>query len=295
MRVHGVLNLVTLADMTPDYMTRAEILAQGQTRRSIQAAVRSGGLIHVRRDRYLPEGSEDIFVRALRVGGRLTCLSLLALFGVFVLENRRLHVHINPRDGRLRSPSNRKERLDPGSRSGPVIHWTQPLEHPGLSCAVGILDALVHAVCCQTPRAAVATLDSALHLGLITHLQLREVFAALPARFRVLETLVDGRAESGPESLVRLMAGVLGCDIRLQVSFDGIGRVDLLLDGWLVVECDSKEFHASWQQQVRDRERDLALAALGYSTLRLTAAKIMYRPDEVLAALRGLVLSRRPV
>lgn len=288
-------NFVTLAVMTPDYMTRAEILAQGQTRRSIQAAVRSGGLIHVRRDRYLAGDSGDIFVRALRVGGRLTCLSLLAFLGVFVLENHRLHVHIDPRGGRLRSPTNRKKRLDRGRQRSPVIHWTGLLEHPGLSCAVGIADALIHAVCCQTPRAAVATLDSALHLGLITQLQLREVFTALPARFRVLESLVDGRAESGPESLVRLMARMLGCDIRLQVSFEGIGRVDLLLDGWLVVECDSKEFHASWRQQVRDRERDLALAALGYGTLRLTAAMIMYRPDEVSAALRGLILSRRPV
>ena len=54
-----------------------------------------------------------------------------------------------------------------------------------------------------------------------------------------------------------------------------------------MVECDSKEFHESWEQQVKDRNRDLALAALGYATLRLTAAQIMYRPDEVLAALAG--------
>ena len=44
---------------------------------------------------------------------------------------------------------------------------------------------------------------------------------------------------------------MLGCDIALQVEFDGVGRVDLVLDGWLVVECDSKQFHASWEAQVR--------------------------------------------
>jgi very-short-patch-repair endonuclease len=76
------------------------------------------------------------------------------------------------------------------------------------------------------------------------------------------------------------------------VEFDGIGRVDLLVDGWLVLECDSREYHNSWQQQVADRNRDLALADRGYVTLRLTAAQIMYRPDEVLAAIKGLLAAR---
>nr|BFF10570.1 hypothetical protein GCM10025699_18730 [Microbacterium flavescens] len=148
---------------------------------------------------------------------------------------------------------------------------------------------------CQTPRAAIATLDSALHRRLIGIDDLNTVFAALPARFHALRALVDARAESGPETLVRLMARVLGCDVRLQVEFDDIGRVDLLLDGWLVVECDSREFHQDWKTQVKDRERDVALAALGYCTLRVTAAMIMYRPDDVFAALRGLISSRRAV
>ena len=61
----------------------------------------------------------------------------------------------------------------------------------------------------------------------------------------------------------------------------------------MVVECDSKEFHSDWAQQARDRERDAALAALGYTSLRFAAAMIMYRPDDVLAALRGLLAAHR--
>ena len=34
-----------------------------------------------------------------------------------------------------------------------------------------------------------------------------------------------------------------------------------MLDGWLVVECDSEEFHRGWVSQKRDRRRDLLLAA----------------------------------
>lgn len=280
--------------MNAAFLTRADLMATGHTRRSIQAAVRSGALRHVRRDRYVPAGTNERLVQAVRVGGRLTCVSLLALFGVFVLDDDRLHVQVDPYLGRLRSPDDRRQRLGRRRRGGPVVHWTPLSERVGGHCAVGIVDALVHAVLCQSPRAAVATLDSALNLGLIGEVGLNAVFAALPCRFGVLRALVDGRAQSGPETLVRLMARQLGCDIRLQVSFAGVGRVDLLLDGWLVVECDSKEFHSDWKQQVRDRDRDLALAALGYNTLRLTAAMIMYRPEQVQAALSALLQSRRP-
>ena len=282
-----------LAGMHAHHLSRATLLSQGHTRRSIQAAVRSGDVIHVRRDRYLPADADDRVVRAVRVGGRLTCLSLLELGGVFVLRNEHLHVQVSPNASRLRSPHDRKTRARAHRRRGVKLHWTDSPDLPASAGTVGVIDALVHAVSCQPPCAAIATLDSAVHLGVITLEQLADVFARLPARFHVLRGFVDGRAESGPESLVRLMALQLGCDVRLQVVFDGIGRVDLVLDGWLVVECDSKEFHADWDTQVKDRERDLALAALGYCTFRVTAAAIMYRPDEVFASLRGLIRSRR--
>jgi very-short-patch-repair endonuclease len=279
--------------MPPEFFTRADLLAGGGTRRSIQGAVRRGDLIHVRRDRYLPGTAHEQFARAVRVGGRLTCLSLLAMLGVFVLENRNLHVHVLSNSSRLRFTGRARARFDTARRRV-RLHWGSLLEAAGSSSAVNVLDALAHAVRCQPPRAAIATIDSALYQGFILEAQLADLFAALPARFRPLLPLIDGRAESGPESLVRLMARMLGCDIRLQVEFDGVGRVDLVLDGWLVVECDSKEFHASWEAQLRDRERDLALAAMGYCTIRLTAATIMYRPDEAFAALKGLIRSRRP-
>lgn len=278
--------------MAAEFLTRADLLQNGLTRRSIQTAVRHGELLHVRRDRYLHADTHEEFARAVRVGGRLTCLSLLALLGVFVFDNGHLHVHVHPTSSRLRFARKGRTIFDTARRRVKV-HWTNLLEAPGSSCSVHVLDALAHAILCQAPRHAVATVDSALHQGHIVEAQLADLFAALPRRFRALLPMVDGRAESGPESLVRIMARMLGCDIQLQVEFDDIGRVDLLLDGWLVVECDSKQFHASWGAQQRDRHRDLALAAKGYCTIRLTAATIMYQPDEAFAALRGLIESRR--
>jgi very-short-patch-repair endonuclease len=269
--------------------TRATVL-RGLTRRQLAAAVASGALVRVRRDRYMHPDSPRAARDAVRIGGRLTCLSLLQMLGVFVYANSVTHVHIVRGMSRLRSTKSRARALEPRGQRSERLHWlalTRPEDV--LGAAVGIVDALVHSVLCQAPRHALATIDSALNKGLIALADLDDVFGALPPRFSALRPLVDGRAQSGPETLVRLMARSLGCQVELQSWFDGVGHVDLVINGWLAVECDSKEFHESWQQQVKDRNRDLALAALGYATLRLTAAQIMYRPDEVQAAIRRLV------
>jgi very-short-patch-repair endonuclease len=273
--------------------TRAELAARGMTRRKLSRALASGELVRVRRDRYVAATMPADAVQAIRVGGRLACLSVLRMLEVFVFRCDRVHLHVLRGASRLRSPLDRAERLPCRSERTVRLHWMPLIRAESASTSrVGIIDALAQSVLCQLPRHAVATLDSALNKRLIAPRQLAEVFAALPPRFAALLPMVDGRAESGPETLVRLMLLALGCNVDLQVTFDGIGRVDMVVDGWLVVECDSRAFHAGWKQQLNDRRRDAALAALGFVTLRLTAEDIMYNPEFVLAAVKGLLASR---
>ena len=275
-------------------MSRSELRASGLSRQRIDQAVAAGTIVRPRRNVYLAGSAPDEIVRAVRVGGRLTCLSLLAMLGVFVMENDSLHVHMSGTSSRMRSPHDRRTPLQPRRMRRSVrLHWLPAAVaiDRAATCA-DIVDALVHSVLCQAPRAAIATFDSALNKGLIGIGQLADVFGALPPRFAALRQLVDGRAESGPETLMRLMLRGLGVQVQLQVDFHGIGRVDLLVDGWLVIECDSAQFHSGWETHQRDRARDLALAARGLTTLRPTAADIMWRPETVLAAVRGLLAAR---
>lgn len=277
-----------------EFATRADLFAGGMSRRALATALAAGVLVRARRDRYVRGDAPVALIEAVRVGGRLTCLSLLQLLGVFVHTNAATHVHVERGASRLRSAAHRGRPLEVRSSRPSRVHWIPLVRpHPARSGCVDIIDAVVHAVRCQPAWYAVASLDSALNRGLIGEADLADIFAALPRRFAVLRRLIDARAESGTETLVRLMARALGCRVELQVFFDGVGRVDLVIDGWLVVECDSKEFHSSWGQQAKDRARDAALAARGYATLRLTAAQVLYRPDEVVAALRGLTSVRR--
>ncbi|KRB36683.1 DUF559 domain-containing protein [Microbacterium sp. Root180] len=136
-------------------------------------------------------------------------------------------------------------------------------------------------------------LDSALHLGHLHADDLDEFFAVLPRRYRRIRSLLDPRAESGAESLARLMLRTLGVDFEAQAEIAGVGRVDFLVNGWLIVECDSRAHHSDWAAQRRDRRRDQVAAARGYATFRPIAEDIFWDPAQVLAALRGLVGSLR--
>ncbi|HWI30095.1 MAG TPA: DUF559 domain-containing protein [Microbacterium sp.] len=277
LRAEGVLD--------PLFRTRDLRLA-GLTRRQIIAAVDTGSLLRTRVGVYLPATASTEVKCAAMVGGRLACVSVLARMGVFVHSKDAVHVHVPRSASRLRN-SPRRVRL----------HWATLRREPHpQSARVEVIDALIQATNCQPPRAAVATLDSALYLRLIDDSDLDEIFAHVTARRRVLRRHVNGRAESGPETLVRLIARALGFDVHVQAEIDGVGRVDLVLDGWLVIECDSEAHHSGWIAQKRDRRRDLALAARGYSTLRPIAEDIMYHPEVVVAALRGVAAAgrRRP-
>lgn len=275
-----------------EVVTRADLLSSGMRPKQITRAVRDGRLLRARRDRYL-RASEGGVEQAVRVGGRVSCVSLLAVAGVFVLDGSLLHIHVPRPMSRLRSPSDARRPLDARSRRGLVLHW-QSLQWDVASLGhVGLLDAVAHAVRCQEPRAAVATIDSVLHLRLMSSYELREVFAHLPRRYRVLLALADGTAESGPESLMRLILRRLGLRFETQVKIPGVGRVDFLVEGWLIIECDSKAHHEGWEKQREDRRRDLAAAARGYSTLRPLAEDLMYAPEVVVSAIRGLAPARR--
>lgn len=268
-------------------VTRADLLGAGMTPRAITRAVREGRMRRLRRDRYLLAPQDEI-ERAVRIGGRVACTSLLAMYGVFVLTAGGLHVHLEHTMSRLRSPFDATRRLSEAERDGLHLHWW-PLTSPSGLAVVDIRDAVAQSVRCQTVRAAVATVDSVLYLRLLTWVDLRDVFAGLPRRYQAILAVADGSAESGPETLMRLLLRQLGLRYRTQVSIPGVGRVDFVVEGWLIIECDSRAHHEGWDKQREDRRRDLAAAALGYSTLRPLAEHLYFDTGFVLNALRGIV------
>lgn len=170
------------------FLRRSDLHSRGWNDRAITAAVRAGRLIRPRAGMYLPTDAAGEVVAALRLGGRLACISALHLIDVFVLDAQSLHIHFPATASRLRDEARAARR-----------HWEtlHRRPHPRATC-VEVFDALVQAVRCQPPRAAVATLDSALHKGVLDVDDVDELFRVLPRRFAVLRGLIDARSESGP-------------------------------------------------------------------------------------------------
>lgn len=269
---------------SPQWLWRTrDLLSAGWSARGIRIAVASGRLLHVRKGGYCTPDTHPDCVAAAFVRARLACISELRRLGVFVMDHSGRHVHTPGAAARLRT-----------SRENDRVHREELVRAPHpRSLSVEPFDAVRQAILCQPPRAAIATIDSALYRGVLAHDDLDELFDALPRRYRRLRRLLDSRAESGTESLMRLILRSIGCRFEVQVVIEEVGRVDFVVDGWLIVECDSEAYHSSWLDQKRDRRRDQRAAARGYATYRPIAEDIMWHADEVRAALVGLLSRRR--
>jgi very-short-patch-repair endonuclease len=130
---------------------------------------------------------------------------------------------------------------------------------------------------------AVAALDAMVRSGAITERQLAEMATAGACRWGVSRVrravpLVDRRADSAPESKVRValvLAGLAPVP-QLVITHRGtfVGKVDL---GWpeakLAVEYDGAH-HFEAEQIVRDDERYAALVAAGWRIIRLTSTDL---------------------
>lgn len=271
--------------------SRGELLAAGATSRGLTSAVRAGNLIRVRRDHYAIPGLPRPIEQAIRVGGKLGCVSALRQMGIFALEPPAAHIRLDREASRCRDPDDRRRSLTK-LRSGAVVHWGDCRDPgSGNEFCVGVMDALSDVVNCQPKWLAIAAIDNALFQGFIEPHQVHDLLADSAAK-REMARLVNGRAEAGQESVLRGIALEAGWECEIQVRFEEIGRVDTVVEGFAVVEADSRLAHEGWALHVRDRSRDLALAALGFPSLRPVFNRIIYTPQDVERAIGGLLSIR---
>ncbi|MGN6324473.1 endonuclease domain-containing protein [Pseudolysinimonas sp.] len=155
---------------------------------------------------------------------------------------------------------------------------------------VSPLDALVQASRCLAHPELVAAIDSALRRGVVRR---DEVACIRPALDRALID-ADPSAESGLESLTRLAIRDLGLHVEPQASIVGVGSVDLLVEGCVIVELDGAT-HRTSQQQRRDHDRDAVAMASGYTPLRFDYVQVIGRRELVARAVVNAVRTHRSV
>jgi very-short-patch-repair endonuclease len=143
---------------------------------------------------------------------------------------------------------------------------------------------------------AVVIIDSALRKRAVQAAALHAAAEAAggpgSSRLRRAVRHADQLAGSALESVLRLLIDLLDVEVRTQVLIPGVGRVDILINGWLVIEADGYAFHADREAYRNDRRRDNALSERGYTRLRFPWEDVRSRPVEVLRQIEAVLLRR---
>ena len=256
----------------------ATLLQAGFTSNRIRAAVAAGEIRRLRHGVVALPGARADFVAAVLANGMLTCASAAPFHGIWRLhEPARLHLLCAH-----------------GAAPGMVIHRGSlvPPEYP--RPVAGLTDTLLHALRCLPPVDAAVMVESALLQGRTSLDYLRQ---RLPGNrngaARAVLELVDGTADSAIEVVARLLFRSQGIYTQTQVHLPGIGVVDFLLEGFLIVEIDGST-HLERAQVKKDRGRNNASILTGYAVLRYGYHDVVYNPqkviDEVWQVLRGRVI-----
>lgn len=240
-------------------------------RGEIERLVRVGELVHVRRGVYAGTDACADVVAACAHGGALGCESAAQHLGIWVLDVPEVHVWMH---------GDRHQYRHDKPPCACVVHWDDAATTTAFALP-SIPRVLLQIHRCRGEERFFVALESARRQGLIDGAGLRWLRRTLNARGRRLVEFSRADSDSGLESLLRLRLRAYNWAIRTQRWIVGTGRVDLLIDGWLIVEADGKANHESVSLRHKDLVRDANAAAWGHPTLRFDYAMIVHDWDLV--------------
>ena len=203
-------------------------------------------------------------VTAVTRGGVLSCLSALKWYGVWTPPFVDVHAR-----GNKNAIVDRPEAF--------CRCYGRPC--PEYGAIDDVPTALAHTVHCLDDAGLVVVIDSILHLQLMSLEEIEYLFRDAPERIQRVLSRVDGRAESGGESLVRYGLECRNVKLDIQVTIDGVGRVDILVGRWLIIEIDGWEYHGDELHFDADRTRIVEANARGYTLLPFSSRQVLYDWD----------------
>jgi very-short-patch-repair endonuclease len=246
---------------------------------ALRLALADGDVIRLRRGAFALPDADRAMRAAIALGGLLACTSAAASLGLPVLFSRGVHVVV-PRGwshARLANVRVHRRDIDADERAG---------------LCTSLLRTVVDCARELPLREAVVICDAATRAGLDLVALADQAQSARgngSRRLRMVLAHTDPSAESPIESCLRLVARRLG-EVEAQVRIPGVGRVDLVVDRWLVLEADGFAFHSDRESYREDRRRWNALVAAGYTVLRFSYEDVVHH-EERTEALIAAVLS----
>ncbi|SFR85603.1 Transcriptional regulator, AbiEi antitoxin, Type IV TA system [Agromyces sp. CF514] len=268
--------------------TTAQLTASGLGRHAIAAAVRQGRLERAYRGMFVDPGLPLEVRRAVRVGGRLSCISAAGLHGLRVLNPPEvLHVAVAADASRLRTPR---------APESPVrLHWTGG---PGFDATpiAPLEQVLADVLGCVPELDALCVLDSAREQvawqtdpPMLGDEAFARLVARLPGHLRVVAHRSTTASQSVGETIARVRFEGSGIPVQPQVALPGGVHADLLIGERLVFEVDGEAPHSLPGAFDRDRGRWAWLKAAGYAHVSFSHRQVVHEWDSVGATVRMLV------
>jgi very-short-patch-repair endonuclease len=255
--------------------TTHELLSLGASRGQVSRAVESGRLIRVRKGTYACPHANPVVLEAARIGGAVTCVTILRANDVWAGNTRVPHIQVSPKASSRES-------------TGAHLHWEVPQFEMVTRWIASRMQAMWQAIRCLDEENAIAALESALHKRFLSASELRILCDRAPARLHDGIRRMRNDSGSGLETIARLRLERAGFVVTTQASVPGLGHQDLLVNDCVAVEVDGEEWHGADQFQI-DRERDLHAARLGRRTIRLTSNHVLGNwPDSLTAIERAV-------
>lgn len=229
----------------------------GLAKRQLKSLIDRHELTSPARGWYAVPSADRAMTSAVVLGGRLSCVSALRHHGCDVPGDASvLHYSVSPHHGG-RAPA------------GTVRHF-EHVHDSGGSYVQPLPDALVRALLCRPYLDALSTLELVARPRGQALLEdvLARVEAVRPGLAADLATDVDLASRSAAETRVRLALRAAGLHVVAGAQVPGVGEVDFLVEGCVIVEIDGLAYHKDRKQYRLDRRRDRAAARLGLVVLR---------------------------
>jgi len=252
----------------------------GASKEAIANAVAAGKILRVRRGCYALPDADSVRVAELAWHGVRTCVTALNGLGLPVPASEFIHLAVPA----TRSFSGRNSRPP----SNVLPHYFERTLPRGTAAAI---DAAAR---CLSKEDHLIAVDAALHAGVLSLADIAQFTLSSRARRRFLLRYADSRAESPPETLARLALMRVGIRPECQAWIAGVGRVDMLINRWLIVEIDGEKYHVGEPAFKNDRRRDRAAQLGDLMVLRYPASVARFSAELIVAEVKS-ALSNGPI
>lgn len=238
--------------------------AAGYGRHIVSDAVAAGLATRVRRSWLILPSVDPRRRAAATLGGRVTCLSAAALYGLWTPPHEGTHIAVSPN-------------ASAKPRAGAVLHWsTGPVPIGTHLIDDPLLNALRHVARCVPHVHAMTVWESAVRLGHVTQDQLiRTRWSS--ERAEAVAHATGLLSDAGTETTFIALMRAIGVTVVQQARIDG-HRVDALIGRRLIVQIDGFAHHSSPHDRRRDIRADARLSLLGYTVLRFDYQQVMFDP-----------------